>query len=883
MVNESSGGDQEMQKNIVNRSTLGAGGKFGSSKENKEPGGQWLLRDLRKRIHGAVTRNRIRSQMIRTYNTPEAGRTFANHSSKCPSIECTFTDGSLCEYISSKTDDDADLILGLPAGVKISEWLISKGRVANSLTGIPADYTGTGSFIYAGEVDDPEVIFTLSTKRSVNVNEISILDFLVYMAGRHGRLRVCLDTVQTCLFETSGENINAHSRQWLSYQVAIPKGAHVVSFLYDSSTCCTSLRKFGTFAFLQVIFAADQLKKNYAIGLDEIRLLDKFGSSGENRIDKENYELVEHPALVSSINRSINPCDDFYEYVSITSTEISYEYYLDDQYAHRIKALKEFLTDILEILIEDDNHQEFFTNHTEEIGRRIDSYFEVERKIAQILNQTERHPDKQSELYNLHTMAEVQDLAPSVNWRRYIEGVMPVDVLATLDFNALKINIPNPEALANMNRMISHLKNTSLSDYIDWRMILAHIGMLDSRFQQASKHIEVSSLTSCVSVKAFNLAMYGLTEFQPLWLSCQSDIISIFPDLANILYIKRFFNQDVKSDMEIMVKNIREALAAIIIENDWMDKQTKATALNKVSFFSCSAGRKISTEHVQKINSFIGYDNNLFNQTMIETKYAKVFSRCMKPITEHLIENDDTLHGITVNGEILISFKITKKFCILAYNSSWSFVEMLHAISRWSLERLMRRLTQKNDRNHFKFSSPQVNAYYSATSNQIALFAGILQGAFFNNSLPLSMNYGGIGNVIGHEFTHGFDDQGLLLKTSIDGEATQSENIADNGGVRAAYRAMKKVSAENFGKEKRIRGLEEFNQDQLFFINYAYVRIFINCKIRPEGIVDLLLNDLHSPNKYRVNVVLSNLPEFFSAFNCPAQSSMKMNETCRIW
>uniref|UniRef100_A0A914ZFT3 MAM domain-containing protein n=1 Tax=Parascaris univalens TaxID=6257 RepID=A0A914ZFT3_PARUN len=92
---------------------------------------------------------------------------------------------------------------GLPAGTKIMQWMVSRGRVANSLTGIATDYGGRGSFIYAGETDDANVMFVLSTPRSVTVDERSVLDFFMYMAGTHGRMRVCIDHIRNCPFEKS--------------------------------------------------------------------------------------------------------------------------------------------------------------------------------------------------------------------------------------------------------------------------------------------------------------------------------------------------------------------------------------------------------------------------------------------------------------------------------------------------------------------------------------------------------------------------------------------------------------------------------------------------------------------------------------------------------
>lgn len=86
-----------------------------------------------------------------------------------------------------------------------------------------------GSFIYAGETDDANVMFVLSTPRSVTVDERSVLDFFMYMAGTHGRMRVCIDHIRKCPFEKSGTHVRADSRKWINYQVGIQKGPHMVN------------------------------------------------------------------------------------------------------------------------------------------------------------------------------------------------------------------------------------------------------------------------------------------------------------------------------------------------------------------------------------------------------------------------------------------------------------------------------------------------------------------------------------------------------------------------------------------------------------------------------------------------------------------------------
>ncbi|XP_050528003.1 neprilysin-2-like [Daktulosphaira vitifoliae] len=209
-----------------------------------------------------------------------------------------------------------------------------------------------------------------------------------------------------------------------------------------------------------------------------------------------------------------------------------------------------------------------------------------------------------------------------------------------------------------------------------------------------------------------------------------------------------------------------------------------------------------------------------------------------------------------------------------------------------------------------------VNAFYNLVENSIQLPAGILQGMFFSPDRPNYLNYGGIGYVIGHEITHGFDDQGRLYdKTGnlrdwwlpetvekfhertncmirqysnytvdkaaglrIDGRHTIGENIADNGGVMSAYNAYRRWSADKI--EPRLPGLFEYSPQQMFWINAANIW----CSVyRPETLRHVVLTGLHAPGKFRVIGTLQNQPEFASDFNCSLGSYMHPQKKCKVW
>merc|ERR1712048_1141879 len=209
-----------------------------------------------------------------------------------------------------------------------------------------------------------------------------------------------------------------------------------------------------------------------------------------------------------------------------------------------------------------------------------------------------------------------------------------------------------------------------------------------------------------------------------------------------------------------------------------------------------------------------------------------------------------------------------------------------------------------------------VNAFYSPLENSIQFPAGILQGIFFNKDRPNYMNYGSIGWVIGHEITHGFDDQGrqynyegnldnwweletfikFLNKTNciiqqygnytvkelgdlnLNGITTQGENIADNGGIKEAYRAYERW-VKRHGNENRLPGLD-LNQTQLFWLSSANVWC---SKYRPKSLERRIRTGAHSPGMFRVKGPFSNSKEFATDFHCPLGARMNPVDKCEVW
>lgn len=230
-------------------------------------------------------------------------------------------------------------------------------------------------------------------------------------------------------------------------------------------------------------------------------------------------------------------------------------------------------------------------------------------------------------------------------------------------------------------------------------------------------------------------------------------------------------------------------------------------------------------------------------------------------------------------------------------------------------KRVIAKIGKPLDRQEWGMTPPTVNAYYSPSYNEIVFPAGILQPPFFDNKMDDAVNFGGIGIVIGHELTHGFDDQGRKFDpqgnlrdwwteqdgkefekrvscvadeysgfTAVDnmklnGRLTLGENTADNGGARIALAALERLIAEDkTGKQGET--IDGFTPEQRFFLGFA--RVWCE-KQRPEFLRMQVSTNPHSPGRFRVNGVVENMPEFQKAWGCKVGQPMVSENACHVW
>ncbi|XP_051158324.1 neprilysin-2-like isoform X2 [Leptopilina boulardi] len=398
-------------------------------------------------------------------------------------------------------------------------------------------------------------------------------------------------------------------------------------------------------------------------------------------------------------------------------------------------------------------------------------------------------------------------------------------------------------------------------DDIIFVMDLSYFHQLNNLINHISKKDQANYLIW----KAINdlLSNYvGASEDNPQkWKHCYNTVNNFFHNSLGMLYVKYYFNlsESGKKDIDEMFENIFQQFNTLLNESYWLDDKTKEKALEKLASLS------ITHPVIFK----------LFDDMEIDEYYAKL--------------------NITPNNYLQLIIDIQK-------------------FNRNKDADLFRKSLNKNSWNQ-QYNPMKVGAMSIPFNNSIAVSPGIFQGVFFNENIPQYMNYGSIGFVIGHEYTHGFDSFGrnfdklgnlvnwwepessenfrsrvqcLInqygnytlneVNLKINGTITAEENTADNGGVKTAYLAYQSY-VKKHGREALLPGVN-YTQLQLFWISFA--QTFCE-KITPHKQRNKINSDYHSPGEFRVLGSLVNREEFAKDFQCSNNKWMNPREKCSVW
>lgn len=524
--------------------------------------------------------------------------------------------------------------------------------------------------------------------------------------------------------------------------------------------------------------------------------------------------------------------------IQIDQTELtlpSREYYINKSTANDpvLSAYLEYLTRIGVLLGGDEP----------EVRRQANDVITLETELANIITPPDQRRDEQS-IYHKMTVTELQATANFIDWLEFFSDAMSL-VNITLEKN-FSVVVYAPIYLKKLtilvNKYLATLRGKiTLNNFLMVRLGSGLVHCLSRQFRDAYKTLKK--------------ALIGTSENPENWMHCVDDTNSAMGFALGAMFVRQKFHSVSKQLAEEMITDIRRAFIDNTKQLAWMDEET----------------RRLAEEKADAIRRMIGYPYNILDADYLNEKYGE-----LEINEEQYFENNIRLAQYALIKNLEKFGKVVNK-------------------TRWDM------------------TPPSVNAYYSASHNMIVFPAGILQAPFYDLQYPRSLNFGAIGVVMGHELTHAFDDQGRefdkhgnmkqwwnnvtieRFKTraacmvqqynqykvgnqSVNGRQTLGENIADNGGLKAAFKAYS-FYRKHHGEEKPLPGLN-LTHSQLFFLGFAQVWC---SSATPESERMTALNDNHAPARYRVIGPLSNSPDFAHEFRCPLGSKMNPIDKCEVW
>jgi putative endopeptidase len=449
---------------------------------------------------------------------------------------------------------------------------------------------------------------------------------------------------------------------------------------------------------------------------------------------------------------------------------------------------------------------------------------EIETALAKAsLTRVERRDPYK--LFHKMTRKQLDALTPSFRWEPYLK-------IGGLD-GISQINVTEPAFYKELEAQLKSRSLDAWKTYLRWHVVRARARYLSSPFVKSNFDF-------------YSKYLRGVTELQPRWKRCVQFVDRDLGGALGKVFVEKTFGPDVKQRTLDMTREIQKAMEVDLKQLAWMGDATKKQALEKLHGM------------VNKI----GYPDKWRDYSSVR------------------IDRGD-FHG-----------------------------DVSHAIE-FESKRQLAKIGKPLDRGEWQMTPPTVNAYYDPQMNDINFPAGVLQPPLFDPKMDDAPNYGNTGGTIGHELTHGFDDEGrqfdakgnlhdwwtkedaaefekrakcisdqygqytVVDDIKINSKLTLGEDVADLGGAILAYMAWKDAT-----KNEKLAPVDGLSPDQRFFIGMAQ---WACGDEREENKRVGAITDPHSPDQYRINGVVANMPEFATAFSCKLGQPMVRANACRVW
>lgn len=428
-------------------------------------------------------------------------------------------------------------------------------------------------------------------------------------------------------------------------------------------------------------------------------------------------------------------------------------------------------------------------------------------------------------VYHKLAVKDLQALTPGFSWDRYLRAIQAPPVA--------EVNVKVPGYFRGLDALIVRTDLPALRSYFRWCLVSAFARFLPRAFVAEDFDF-------------YGKTLNGIRELMPRWKRCVGEVGSSLSEALGREYVETAFSPTAKERVRAMIQTLESAMREDLQTVPWMTPATRQAALGKLA----------------AIVDKVGYPERWRDYSSLR------------------IDRHDALGNAERDNEF--------------------------GFRRW-----LDKLGKPADRAEWTRSAPSVGAGYQPQMNTITFPAGILQPPFYTQGGDDALNFGAIGAFAGHELTHGFDDMGRQYAANgdrrdwwvpedekklkelascfvnqmshytavgdvkLNGRLDLGETIADNGGVRLAYRTLEKSLAGRPAAK-----IQDLTPEQRFFLGWGQIW----CEnSTPEFLRWQVLNDPHPPGRYRVNGVVSNMPEFQQAFQCKPSAPMAPAKRCRVW
>ncbi|CAF3975020.1 unnamed protein product [Adineta steineri] len=499
-------------------------------------------------------------------------------------------------------------------------------------------------------------------------------------------------------------------------------------------------------------------------------------------------------------------------------------------------AYRQFMIDLASALT---------NNSMAAIKTDVDEIFALEKIISQYHWSASEQRLRDNETIRTTVGGLATAFPSSFNFTDYVRQSYLLANVTLLDTDV--ISVSEVAYLVNVSSILQAAPAHTVQNYLVWRFMMNRANNMPSRIRNTRTQ--------------FDRVFKGTSAEPTRAVICSNYVNDNMGFAVSRLYVKKYFDDNARTQSKDIIKNIRASMTKMLEDASWMDADSKAKAVDKAAAIYENIG----------FPDYIASDNT----TQLEKMYAE-------------------------------------------YIFGTSYIKNVLLMQQVKAREDFRTLHEAVDHRAWGDLPPTVvNAFYEPSTNAISFPAGILQMPFFNKDAPKYLNYGGIGMVVGHEITHGFDDDGrqydkngnripwwsnttitqfnerkqciidqysnytvAQIHKNLNGDQTQGENIADNGGIKSSFFAYQNWAKENPNVDKRLPGLSKYSQEQMFFIGFAHGWC---AKFTDAYALNRVLTDVHSIPQFRVLGPLSNFAEFDRVFKCtPGQGNSRVKK-CSVW